>query len=62
MQIRLMRLYLGDGLNDISMFHKPFYSIAMGNSCPELKERADYVTGDNDQGGILQACITFGWI
>lgn len=27
------------------------YGIAMGNSPEELKERADYVTGDHDSGG-----------
>ena len=52
----------GDGLNDISMFRKPFFSIAMGNAKAELKERADYITDDNDKGGILHACIKFGWI
>lgn len=46
----------GDGLNDISMFRKPFFSIAMGNGRDELKARADYVTGDNDKGDILEAC------
>lgn len=52
----------GDGLNDISMFRKPFFSIAMGNAKPELKARADYITNDNDKGGILHACMKFGWI
>lgn len=52
----------GDGLNDISMFRKPFFSIAMGNGRDELKARADYVTGDNDKGGILEACKKFGWL
>ena len=51
----------GDGLNDISMFRKPFFSIAMGNGRDELKARADYVTGDNDKGGILEACKKFGF-
>ena len=52
----------GDGLNDISMFRKPFFSIAMGNGRDELKARADYVTGDNDKGGILETCKKFGWL
>ncbi|SJZ86111.1 HAD family hydrolase [Megasphaera cerevisiae] len=52
----------GDGLNDISMFRKPFFSVAMGNAQPELKQLADYITDDNDKGGILHACIKFGWI
>ena len=52
----------GDGMNDISMFRKPFFSIAMGNGRDELKAHADYVTGDNDKGGILEACKKFGWL
>lgn len=52
----------GDGLNDLSMFRKPFFSIAVGNAKPQLKERADYITDDNDKGGILHACVKFGWI
>ena len=44
------------------MFRKPFFSIAMGNGRDELKARADYVTGDNDKGGILEACKKFGWL
>ncbi|MCH4166279.1 MAG: HAD hydrolase family protein [Megasphaera sp.] len=55
-------IVFGDGLNDISMFRKPFYSIAMGNGRPELKKLADYITDDNDKGGILHACIHFGWL
>ena len=39
----------GDGLNDLTMFRKPFFAIAMGNARPVLKERADYVTQDNDK-------------
>ncbi|WP_317302236.1 HAD family hydrolase [Acidaminococcus timonensis] len=52
----------GDGLNDITMFRKPFFGVAMGNARPVIKERADYVTDDNDKGGILNACRKFGWI
>lgn len=52
----------GDGLNDLSMFCRPFFSVAMGNAKEELKARADYVTDDNDKGGILHTCIKFGWI
>ncbi|WP_296827660.1 HAD hydrolase family protein [uncultured Megasphaera sp.] len=52
----------GDGLNDITMFQKPFFSIAMGNAREALKERADYITDDHDKGGILKACKKFGWL
>lgn len=50
-------IVFGDGLNDITMFRKPFYSVAMGNAKPELKAVADYITDDNDKGGILHACM-----
>ena len=54
--------YTNNVRNDISMFRKPFFSIAMGNGRDELKAHADYVTGDNDKGGILKACKKFGWL
>ena len=44
------------------MFRKPFFGVAMGNARPVIKERADYITDDNDKGGILKACRKFGWI
>ena len=44
------------------MFIPPFFRIAMGNARPQLKERADYITDDNDKGGILHACQKFGWL
>jgi len=53
-------IVFGDGLNDISMFHKPFFSVAMGNARPQLKAVADYITDDNDKGGILHACMHLG--
>lgn len=52
----------GDGLNDLAMFVPPFFRIAMGNARAELKKRADFVTLDNDKGGILYACKKFGWL
>jgi hydroxymethylpyrimidine pyrophosphatase-like HAD family hydrolase len=52
----------GDGLNDLNMFSPQWFSIAMGNGCTALKEKADYVTGDCDKGGIMAACKKFGWI
>lgn len=52
----------GDGLNDLTMFSSDWFSIAMGNAKPQLKEKADYITGDCDKGGILAACKKFNWI
>lgn len=52
----------GDGTNDIEMFRPEWLSIAMGNACEALKEKADYVTQNCEQDGIYYACSKFGWI
>nr|WP_314277809.1 HAD-IIB family hydrolase [uncultured Peptostreptococcus sp.] len=52
----------GDNTNDIKMFRSEWTSIAMGNAVEELKEIADFVTKDADDGGIEYACRHFGWI
>ena len=52
----------GDAVNDFVMFDKRWTSIAMGNGMEELKQKADYVTCDNTDDGILRACQHFGWI
>lgn len=45
-------LAIGDGDNDIEMLQYAGYGVAMGNSRQELKDRAGYITGDNDHGGV----------
>ncbi|HCF65662.1 MAG TPA: hypothetical protein DER13_05385 [Clostridiales bacterium] len=40
---------IGDGENDLSMFELTPNSVAMGNSLPEIKEKANYVTASNDE-------------
>ena len=45
----------GDGENDIEMLQFAGIGIAMGNADPEVKESADYVTADVDEGGVLKA-------
>lgn len=52
----------GDDYNDAVMFDPQWTSIAMGNACEELKEKADFVTKANVEDGIAYACQTFGWI
>ena len=52
----------GDGRNDISMFKYAENSIAMGNSCSEIKKLASFVTKSSDENGIEYACKHFGWI
>lgn len=52
----------GDGTNDLSMFQPQWTCIAMGNACPQLKERADFVTLPAGEDGVYHACKQFGWI
>lgn len=52
----------GDGFNDVSMFIPEWTSIAMGNAREVLKERADFVTTNCDDDGIMNACKHYGWI
>ena len=52
----------GDGMNDRTMFRPEWFSIAMGNAKPQLKEKAKYITSRADEDGIYEACKRFGWI
>ena len=52
----------GDGPNDISMFRYADNSIAMGNSCSQIKELASFITKNSHEDGIEYACRYFGWI
>lgn len=45
---------IGDGENDLSMFELTPNSVAMGNSLPEIKEKANYVTASNDEDGVAK--------
>ena len=48
----------GDGFNDLEMFEEVDFSVAMGNGCKELKERANLVTNDINQRGVYNALKT----
>ena len=48
-------LAIGDNLNDIPLLQTAGFGVAMGNAVPELKEVADAVTGDTDEGGWCAA-------
>lgn len=52
-------LVFGDGGNDISMFKKSDFSIAMGQASDEVKKYANYVTDSNANNGILHALKKF---
>ena len=45
---------IGDGEYDLSMFELTPNSVAMGNSLPEIKEKANYVTASNDEDGVAK--------
>lgn len=45
----------GDGFNDLEMFSEVDYSIAMGNGCDLLKEKASYVTDSIHDNGVYNA-------
>lgn len=50
----------GDGTNDLAMFRPEWTSVAMGNACESLKERATFVTDDVNHDGIWNACVRLG--
>ncbi|MEQ9764802.1 Cof-type HAD-IIB family hydrolase [Streptococcus sp. ZJ151] len=55
-------LFFGDGPNDMEMFDHVGLKVAMGNAVPELKEKADYVTGKVEEDGILHALEELGLV
>lgn len=52
----------GDGPNDVALFDACDIKIAMGNGVPLLKEKADFVTKSNTEGGIVHALKHFDLI
>jgi len=46
---------IGDGGNDVAMFHKAGLSIAMGQGEESVRSQADYVTGSNLEDGVAAA-------
>lgn len=44
----------GDELNDLEMVSDCGVGVCMGNGNPQLKAKADYVTGSNNEDGIAQ--------
>jgi Cof subfamily protein (haloacid dehalogenase superfamily) len=50
---------LGDMENDVPMFRKGGFSIAMGNAPPEVQSAASAVTGTNNADGFAQAVERF---
>ncbi|KOP51216.1 hydrolase [Pseudomonas coronafaciens pv. porri] len=46
---------IGDGGNDVAMFHQAGVSIAMGQGEQTVKGQADHVTDSNEQDGVAKA-------
>jgi Cof subfamily protein (haloacid dehalogenase superfamily) len=53
---------VGDGINDIEMFQKVNYGIAMGNANEKLKKVATFVTTDIYSNGIYNALKKYNLI
>lgn len=43
---------IGDGLNDLSMFHEVGYKVAMENGDEFLKKEASFITKSNNESGV----------
>jgi Cof subfamily protein (haloacid dehalogenase superfamily) len=50
---------IGDMENDVLMFHRSGFSIAMGNARPEVKAEATAVTDSNEEDGFAKAVERF---
>lgn len=50
---------IGDMPNDVDMFKKSGFAIAMGNASHDVKDEADTVTADCDHDGFAQAVEKF---
>ena len=46
---------IGDGRNDIAMFVRSGFSVAMGNASAEVKAKASEVTASNEDEGFAKA-------
>lgn len=46
---------IGDNYNDISMFKKASYAIAMGNADEKIKQQVSFVTKSNENDGVAHA-------
>ncbi|MGT2930145.1 bifunctional Cof-type HAD-IIB family hydrolase/peptidylprolyl isomerase [Streptococcus dentasini] len=55
-------LIFGDGPNDMEIFDYAGLKVAMRNAVPELKEKADFVTKNVEEDGILYALEELGLV
>jgi len=50
---------IGDGGNDVALFERSGFSIAMGNASEEVRQAADFVTDSNRDEGFANAVERF---
>jgi len=50
---------VGDSYNDLPMLRRAGLGVAMGNAQKEVKEEADFITGSNDEDGIVMVIQKF---
>lgn len=50
---------IGDSFNDLSMFNRVGFSVAMGNAKEELQRQCSFVTKTNDEAGVAHAIYHF---
>ena len=50
---------IGDSPNDIEMVQDAGFGVAMENSIPLLKEKADYITLSNNDDGVAEVLEKF---
>jgi hydroxymethylpyrimidine pyrophosphatase-like HAD family hydrolase len=48
-------MVFGDMMNDYEMMQAGYYSYAMGNAVPEIKQVSRFITDTNDGLGVLKA-------
>ena len=51
-------IVFGDGLNDIPLFENARYKVAMDNAYPELKDKANLISINNDRDGVIETLNT----
>lgn len=56
---RKQMICCGDGYNDLSMIHYAGLGVAMANAQSIVKESADFITGSNDEDGIVTVVEKF---
>lgn len=51
-------MVIGDSENDLGMFEEALTCVAMGNACPALKAKANYIAPSNMENGVAWALET----